>query len=392
MAVNWSNWSGSVSGRPRRLVEPASEAELAEVLAQAAAQDHTVRVVGSGHSFTPLVATSGVLISLERLRGVTAAEPESGLVDVRAGTRLHELGQQALEAGLCLQNLGDVDVQTVGGALGTGTHGTGRGLANLSSRVHSLRVMTADGERVECTEAADAEAWRAARVSLGALGVVVSARLRLVPAYCLHERIERMSLEACLDRLPDAIDGHRHCEFFWYPAREIADLKTLALHSGPPDPLPDRPYERIGLAPHVLPSERPDRFNEMEYAVPFAAGLECVKAVCARIRARHGDVAWPVEYRTVRADDAFLSPASGRETVTISLHQDARLPHEAFFADLEPLFWEYGGRPHWGKVHSCRAERLARLYPEWERFHAVRRRFDPHGRFSNAHLRDLFGA
>ena len=237
----------------------------------------------------------------------------------------------------------------------------------------------------------DPDLLRALRVSVGALGVFTALDLGLVPAYRLHERIRRMPIDDCLAQLDDEIRDNRHFEFFWLPYKDAAEMKTLNPTDAEVSDLPDRAHERIGWSPHIISSERNDRFFEMEYAVPAEHGPDCFRAVRERMQQRHPDVVWPVEYRTVAPDDAWLSPANGRETVTVSVHQDGSLPYREFFEDVEPIFWEVGGRPHWGKIHSLKADALAELYPDWDRFLAVRGDLDPKGRFLNGYLRVIFG-
>jgi FAD/FMN-containing dehydrogenase len=232
---------------------------------------------------------------------------------------------------------------------------------------------------------------KALRVSLGALGVFTALELRLTPAYRLHERIRRMPINECLDGLEDEIRDNRHFEFFWLPHKDAAEVKTLNVTQEPVSDLADHPYERVGWSPHIITSERNDKFFEMEYAVPAEHGLACFREVRKRMQERHPEVLWPVEYRTVAADDAWLSNATGRDTVTLSVHQDGSLPYRDFFEDVEPIFWNYAGRPHWGKIHTLTADRLRALYPEWDSFLAVREELDPQGRFLNAHLREIFG-
>ena len=224
-----------------------------------------------------------------------------------------------------------------------------------------------------------------------AVGVFTALRLRLLPAYRLHERIRRMPIEDCLARIEQEVDDNRHFEFFWLPGRDAAEMKTLNPSDEPPSDLPDAPYERIGWSPHIITSVRDVKHFEMEYAVPAEHGPDCFREVRARMQQTHPDVQWPVEYRTVAADDAWLSNAHGRESVTISVHQDGTLPYRDFFRDIEPIFGSCGGRPHWGKIHTLTARGLRDLYPEWDRFQALRERLDPRGRFLNAHLREIFG-
>jgi len=391
VTLAWTNWAGSVSCAPAGLPAPKSEAEIAALVRRAATEGRSVRVVGTGHSFTPLVATPGYVVSLDDWAGIESHDASLLEATVRAGTKLHALGEALLALGLATANLGDIDVQSLGGALGTGTHGTGRSLPNLSAQVASLRLVLASGDVVECSAERDADLWRAARVSFGTFGVVSAARLRLLPAYRLHERTRRQSLAETLERLAEDIAGNRHFEFFWFPARDFVETKALNPTSAEPESLAGRKYERIGWSARILPSVRELKFHEMEYSVPAESGPDCMRAVEARMRARWPDVEWPVEYRTLRSDDAWLSTAHGRETVTISIHQDASLPCGALFGDLEAIFREHRGRPHWGKLHTRTAAELADLYPRFADFCALRRRLDPKGVFLNDHLRLLLG-
>jgi FAD/FMN-containing dehydrogenase len=385
----WRNWAGNVSCEPRVLCSAKSEADVVAALREAAREGLRVRVAGSGHSFSPLVATDGLLLSLDGLAGIARHEPEARRVWVRAGTKLHDLGHALHAHGLALENLGDVDVQALGGALATGTHGTGRALPNLSARVSGLRLVLADGSLRVVREEDEPELLAAARVSLGALGVVTAARIECVPAYRLHERVERLPIDDCLASLAERSAATRHFEFFWYPARDFAEAKAIHPTELEPEASAGKKYERIGWSHEILPSVREQRFVEMEYALPAEAGPACFRAVRARMRERHAEVLWPVEYRTLRADDAWLSTAHARETVTLSLHQDAGLPWQDFFADLEPLLREHGGRPHWGKRHCLTARELEPLYPRFDAFRRLASELDPTRRFVNAHLATL---
>jgi FAD/FMN-containing dehydrogenase len=392
-AAEWSNWAGCVRCRPARILEPPDEAGVREAVRAAAREGLGVRVVGTGHSFTPLVATDGVLLGLDALRGIEAHDVEAREVTVRAGTKIRDLGDPLLGLGLALENQGDVDVQSLAGAVSTGTHGTGRRLRNLSSQLRGLRWVTASGDVRECSAESDPDLFAAARVSLGTLGVITAVRLRCVPAYRLRERIWRTTVDDILDGLEQRVDEHRHFEFFWYPRQDEVEAKTLDPTDAPPGAPaaadPGAASVRVGWSKDVISSVRELKFFEMEYSLPAELGPACFRALRERIRTRHPKVAWPVEYRTVAADPAWLSPAHGRETVTLSVHQDGRYPFREFFADVEGILRDAGGRPHWGKIHTRTASELRGLYPRWDDFLAVRRAHDPDGRFLNDTLREL---
>jgi FAD/FMN-containing dehydrogenase len=403
MAHEWSNWSGSVTCQPRHVFAPESEPEIVTIVRRAAADAQAVRVIGTGHSFTPLCSSDDVLLSLDRLAGIETVDAATRLAWIRAGTKIHDLGGPLAERGLALENQGDVDVQAIAGAVSTGTHGTGPTLGSISTQVVGLRIVTAAGDILDCSAEADLETFRAAQVSLGALGVITAVRLQLLPRYRLHEQVSREPLDACLASLDQRIRANRHFEFFWYPADDVAFTKTLNPTDRPSTPRPDVPAtpadaaglssaerERVDESWRIFPTVRENRFNEMEYSVPAEHGVECFLEVRELMRRKHPLVAWPVEYRTVAADEIFISPAQGRATVAISIHQGAELPYAAFFDDAERIFRRHHGRPHWGKLHSLTSRELCDLYPQWNRFQAVRTRLDPRGRFLNPYLRQLF--
>jgi FAD/FMN-containing dehydrogenase len=391
MTETWCNWSGSVRCTPVRRERPSSEAQLAALLRGAAAEGLGVRVAGRGHSHTPLVATDGLLLELDALSGIETCDASAREATLRGGTRLAEIGAPLQAHGLAMENLGDVDVQALAGAIATGTHGTGSTLRSLSNQVVGLRLYTATGDRLECSEAKDPHVFEAARVALGSFGVIAAVRLRLVPAYRLHERIWREDTLPALEALPERIAANRHFEFFWLPQKDRLELKALHPSALPAGVVAERRRERVGPAHEILPSLRDVRHVEMEYAVPAEHGVACFLELRERMRRRHPDVFWPVEYRTLAADAIPLSPAYGRDTVTLSLHQGVDLPYQDLFADGEAIFRNHAGRPHWGKLHSRTAPELRDLYPRWGDFHAVRRELDPGGRFLSAYLRELFG-
>lgn len=407
----WANWSGGVTCTPQRIATPASEAELIDLVRQAARIGATLRVAGSGHSFTPLCATDGVLVSLDGLQGLVAADPAAHQATVWAGAKLYALGDLLWEHGLAQANMGDIDRQALAGAISTGTHGTGRTLGSLSTQVVGLRLVTAAGDVLDCSPAHEPAIFKAAQVSLGSLGVISQVTLRLLPAYYLHERTWVTSFDECLAQLAEQIENNRHFEFFWVPEHDVCAMKTLnpavlspaeaerlPLVKGYTDQEPPQGRlaryvreERIDRSYRIFPSERALKFNEIEFALPADAGSTCLCEVRQLMHTRYPDVVWPIEYRTLAADDLWLSPAYGRETVTISVHQAAELPYQPFFADVEAIFRNHHGRPHWGKIHSLTARELAELYPTWDQFQGVRRQVDPGGALLNDHLRVLFG-
>lgn len=398
--ATWQNWSGNVTCAPRQLTAPSDEAGIVALVQAAGRAGECVRVAGTGHSFTPLCASDGTLISLDAMQGLIAADRDAQTATAWAGTKIHALGGPLLDAGLAMATMGDIDRQALGGAVGTGTHGTGHTLGSISTQVIGLRLVLASGDILDCSAAHEPEIFNAARVAFGTLGVLTRITLRVLPAYRLHERTWIASFDECMEQLPTLIANNRHFEFFWSPPQDGCAMKTLNptdAESLPPAPPPAATGrlaryvqpERIDWSYRIFPSERTVRFNEMEFAVPAENGPDCLREVRAMMRARHPDVAWPIEYRTLHSDDTPLGPASGRETVTISIHQAAELPYEPFFRDAEAIFREHRGRPHWGKLHWHSARDLRDRYPRWDEFLALRARVDPDGRFLNAYLRQM---
>ena len=394
MPQPWSNWSGSLKFTPQRTESPATEEELADLVRRAAEEGGTVRVVGSGHSSTPLVETSDTLVSLERFTGLEKFDPADGETTLRAGTTLKEANTKLLQAGLAVHNLGDVDFQTVAGVVGTGTHGSGRKLPIIPDVLVGVRLVDGAGEIREFSVEDDPEFFQAARVSLGVLGIFTSLRMRMLPAYKLHRREWCTHIENCLDHLEELMEENRNCDFYWYPRSDLAKIRT---HNLPGEGTANLPYARcvedkIGWMGEILPKQRELRFDEMEYFLPAQAGPECFRRVRRRVREIHRrEVAWRVLYRTIASDDSWLSGAFGRDSVTISLHHNAGLPFDAYFSDIEPIFRDHGGRPHWGKKNNIPPEELRTLFPKWGEFQDVRRRMDPKGVFLNPYLRRILG-
>jgi FAD/FMN-containing dehydrogenase len=388
MAEAWRNWSQSLSCQPAEFKKPATVAEVQEAVREAAAAGHRLRVVGSGHSFSPIVPTDGVLLDLGGLAGVHKADRERRRAVIAAGTRIADLGVPLARLGLGLRNQGDIDKQTLAGAISTGTHGTGVTLGNLSSFVVGLQLVTAKGEILEVTSR-EPDMLDAARISLGMLGVVTAVSLDLDPAYSLVEQAWDARVPEVFERLDVLTATHRHFEFFWQPERDLCECKALDAVEPERAAVPEG--GRIGRSYQIFPSERRRLFNEMEFSVPAAAGPACFHEIRSLIQSRHREVYFPVEYRTVAPDGIWLSPQYGRPSVAISVHQAAHLPYEAFFRDCEAVFRAHGGRPHLGKLHGFGAADFRRTLPRFDDFLALRRRLDPDGIFLNDHLAAIFG-
>ncbi|MCV7315473.1 FAD-binding protein [Mycolicibacillus parakoreensis] len=423
----WRNWSGTQGCTPTAVARPTSQAELVETVAAAARRGQPVRAVGSGHSFTDCACTDGVMIDMTGLGRVLDADPVSGLVTLEGGATLRSLGARLATYGLGLANQGDIDAQTITGATATATHGTGARFPNLSAQLASLRLVTAAGEVVDVDDGDD---LLAARVSLGALGVISEVTVQAVPLYTLHRRDERRPLAETLDRLDESADDNDHFEFFLFPYTETALTRTTARSVA--EPTPTAAWKRrlhtgvenggLGLicrvgrllpaaAPRlnrlitammtpatvcdhaykVYATERKVKFTEMEYALPRRHAREAIERVVAVIRRRRWPILFPIEVRFAAADDALLSTAHHRDTCYIAVHQYRGMEFEEFFRTVEQIMDEYAGRPHWGKYHFQTAETLRERYPAFDRFTAVRDRLDPQRVFANDYTRRVLG-
>ncbi len=399
MTATWSNWAGNVVARPRAVVRPASIDKLRRAVREAAARGDTIRAVGAGHSFAPLCQTDGLLLDLSLLSGLERVDPATGEATVLAGTRLHDLGEPLLAAGRALANQGDIDTQAVAGAVATGTHGTGRKHGSFAAMARAIELCTPEGDLVTI-DGRDPDRLRAASLSLGLLGVMTRLTLDTVPAYKLRGRTRPLPFDACLDGFLAEETARRTAEFWWLPALDQCVLKTFDDTDAPID-RPETPEYPPGTLERYLkpdavdwswrmyPSVRTTPFVEMEYTLPLANGPDAMRELREMMRTRHPDCAWAVEYRTQSGEQSLLSPTQGAESVTISVHQAAELPWDAFFRDAEVIFLASGGRPHWGKLHCLDAAGIARRYPALDAFRAVRRALDPAGAFVNDHLAEL---
>lgn len=393
-ADEFINWSGSLRFIPGWQVWPATEEAVCAYVRDATAHSRKIRVAGSGHSSSELVQTPDILMSMRDHRGLIDYDLQSSRATVGAGTVLHDLGSILHGVGLGMQNLGDVDTQTIAGVIGTGTHGSGRKLQNISATLVGVRLVTGAGEVVEWSVEEHPDLIDAARVSMGLLGIFTAVRLQLEPTYRLRRREYCARTDDCLTHLDELADEHRNFDFYWYPRRDEVKLRTL----NPPEvPPPDLPFARCikdeeGFSHEIIARERELKFEELEYFVPAAAGPACFKEVRRRILEHHrAHVGWRVLYRLIASDQGFLSPVHGRDSVAISVHQNASLPYQEYFDDIEPILRAHDGRPHWGKKHSLHGRELASLYPRWTDFMKLRRELDPHGVFLTEAMARLLG-
>ncbi|MGZ6792266.1 MAG: D-arabinono-1,4-lactone oxidase [Mycobacteriales bacterium] len=428
--TTWTNWAGNQAMSPAQVVHPTSADEIARAVKEAASRGRRVKAIGSGHSFTGIGLTDGVLLQLDRYDQLLSADPETCQVTVQAGLPLHRLNALLAERGLGLTNMGDIDVQTVSGAISTGTHGTGRSSGSLAAQVVALELVLADGSVVTCSRTERPELFEMARVGLGALGVVSTVTLQAEKAFALHADERPMPLDEVFEGFEELVAANEHFEFYWFPHTRLALTKrnnrteqlaplsrrrawvddellsngvfglTCRLGALTPRLVPAinkvaaralsaRSY--ADLAPHVFTSPRRVRFCEMEYAIP-RADLPAVFRELSGLPERIGEhISFPVEVRVAPADDIPLSTASGRDSAYVAVHVFRGTRYDRYFKAVEALMGSVGGRPHWGKLHELTAADLAERYPRFGDFQAVRRSVDPEGLFRNGYLDRVLG-
>ncbi|GHI02214.1 FAD-linked oxidoreductase [Streptomyces cellostaticus] len=428
----WRNWGGNVAARPARQVTPASIEELAAAVRRAAEDGLKVKAVGTGHSFTSIAATDGVLIRPQLLTGIRNIDRKAMTVTVEAGTPLKRLNAALAREGLSLTNMGDIMEQTVSGATSTGTHGTGRESGSIAAQIKALELVTADGSVLACSEKENPEVFAAARTGLGALGIVTAITFAVEPLFLLTAREEPMPFERVLAEFDQLWAENEHFEFYWFPHTGSTNTKRNNRSAGPEQPvgqlagwfedeflsngvfqvaqwagravpatipaiarvsskaLSARTYTDIPYK--VFTSPRRVRFVEMEYAVPRAALVETLRELKAMVERSGLRISFPVEVRTAPADDITLSTASGRDSAYIAVHMFRGTPYQAYFTAAERIFTAHEGRPHWGKVHTRGAEYFAEAYPRFGEFTALRDRLDPERLFQNDYLRRVLGA
>ncbi len=418
----WRNWSGIQHAYPAARAAPESEDQLVDILKTGVTP---IRPVGAGHSFTALAPTSGTLLTLDRMSGVVSHDAAKMQATVRAGTRLGDLGPALAAIGQEMANLPDINKQSLGGALGTGTHGTGRTLKAIHGDVVAFRLATPRGDILDCDRTKNADIFHAARVNLGAFGAVTQVTLQNSALKRVLKRTEARTIDDVMEEWPALQAAHRNVEFYAIPFTGLASLITVDETDRPVLPrgadadvdavmalkklrdvagfLPSvrrdlaqaafkdfPPEEAVDEGWKLLSNERPVRFNEMEYHLPLDAQMPALREVIAAIEKHRPDVFFPIEARVIDADDAWLSPFYERVSGSIAVHAYYKDDYQFLFELVEPILRHHGGRPHWGKLHSLGAADFAALYPRWADANEVRATLDPEGRMLNDHLRKVF--
>jgi L-gulono-1,4-lactone dehydrogenase len=435
--VQWQNWSGLESAEPRSVVSPAS-ADAVVAAVRAAQQDRTtIKMVGTGHSFTGIAAPGDVMLRPDRLAGIIAVDRDAMTVTAYAGTQLKVLNHELERLGLSLHNMGDIAEQTLAGAISTGTHGTGGVAAGLAAQLAGFQLVTGTGEVLDASTSHNADLFALGRVGLGALGILTTVTFAVEPLFLLEAHEQPMSWDEALGSFDAMADESHHCDMYWFPHTDrMLTKRNTRLDA---DVSEARPVGRVrgwvddellsnsvfgaltavaNRAPRVIPrmnqvsaralsartysdvahrvftSPRRVVFREMEYAVPRAAGLDALREARRVVDASDWRISFPVEIRVAPADDVALSTAYDRDSFYLAFHTHHRsdwATHAAYVAAMEDVMCAYDGRPHWGKLHTRTAADLAPAYPRFGEFVALRDRLDPDRLFSNDYLRRVLG-
>ncbi|WP_151823916.1 D-arabinono-1,4-lactone oxidase [Acinetobacter bereziniae] len=416
----WNNWSGFQQSQPEHILKPSSIDELKNIVQN----HHKIRVVGAGHSFTPLVCTDATLLSLDHFSGVENVNTALTQANIWSGTRLFNLDQYLEPIQQSLMQQGDIDQQSLAGAVSTGTHGTGLNLHCISAYVEAFELLTASGDILTCSRQDNPNIFEAGRVSLGSLGILTKITMQNKPRYKLKEHVRLCSVKEFFENIDLWKTQHRHIECFAFSHADQLILKTLdttdediqprklswpsedallticcSLTKSFPALNPKlqkllgvfvKPTTFVDWSSQIFPTPRETKFNEMEYQIPIESGMECLEAVLTVLKHAKAQTFFPVEFRFVKGDDIWLSPFYQQDSISISVHQYHKQAPNQLFDEIEPIFQHYRGRPHWGKMHNMGASQLQALYPKWDDFMQLRAQLDPTQKFLNPYLEKLF--
>ncbi|WP_227559148.1 D-arabinono-1,4-lactone oxidase [Acinetobacter bereziniae] len=416
----WNNWSGFQHSQPEHILKPSSIDELKNIVQN----HHKIRVVGAGHSFTPLVCTDATLLSLDHFSGVENVNTALTQANIWSGTRLFNLDQYLEPIQQSLMQQGDIDQQSLAGAVSTGTHGTGLNLHCISAYVEAFELLTASGDILTCSRQDNPNIFEAGRVSLGSLGILTKITMQNKPRYKLKEHMRLCSVKEFFENIDLWKTQHRHIECFAFSHADQLILKTLditdediqprklswpsedallticcSLTKSFPALNPKlqkllgvfiKPTTFVDWSSQIFPTPRETKFNEMEYQIPIESGMECLEAVLTALKNAKAQTFFPVEFRFVKGDDIWLSPFYQQDSISISVHQYHKQAPNQLFDEIEPIFQHYRGRPHWGKMHNMGASQLQALYSKWDDFMQLRAQLDPTQKFLNPYLEKLF--
>lgn len=423
----WKNWAHTSESNPERILYPTSIGEVCEIVKSALEQNKSIRVVGAGHSFTQLVQTDVWLLSLDLLSGIDSIDEDHGIVTVLGGTRLFQIGEDLGKRGFAQENLGDINVQSIAGAISTGTHGTGIEFGNVSTQVIELVLVTASGDILTISEKENPQYYKAALVSLGSLGIIVKVTLKIIPCPVYEYTSQKVQFSQLEKQLNQFIKSNRHFECYLFPYSDSVQVKTMNISERQPQslklhhfsnliienylfflisemcrffPKSSRFFSRlsakavssssiVGHSYQLFATPRIVRFREIEYCIPLEHMGAALSEVRECIEKKKYKVHFPIECRTVKRDDIWLSPSYERDSAYIAFHMYKGMPYEEYFRDMEEIMKKYEGRPHWGKMHTRKMEDLLTTYPRLPDFLAIRQELDPNGVFLNEYVKKL---
>lgn len=426
----WRNWSGSFLNKPEKILYPRNENDIVKIIKHCNYTGKKMRIIGAGHSFTPLAVTNGILVSLQHLSGIEKIDYEKKRVTIWGGTTLTDLGKNLHKHGLTMENLGDINLQTIAGAVSTGTHGSGVDFGNLSTQITELTLITPQGDKLLISANENSHLFEAACLSLGLLGVITKVEIKVIKAHQLISISERSTMNQVFPKLTSLTKSNRHFEFFWFPHTETIQIKTLNpqqegiqqklkgpskfndffMENGALGLVSEmsriqpklskfaskmiargvRTGKTVGQSYQMYATPRLVKFNEMEYSIPaehMASALEDINDV---IQKNNFNIHFPIECRYVKADNLWLSPSYKRDTAYIAVHMYKGMAFEHIFQAIEEVFKKYEGRPHWGKLHTLEKDDLQKVYSKFNHFLELRKQFDTKNILLNHYLENLF--
>ncbi len=428
MSIRIQNWGRSLDFTASQVLYPTTEEEVLRILSNATYNHKTVRTIGSGHSWTGLIATPDMLVSLDHWQGIISVDAQKNWVEVKSGTKLLKLGNDLWNLGLAMENLGDIDVQSIAGALNTGTHGTGKHFGTLATQIISITIALPTGELVEVSETNNRDLFKAAQISLGALGIITRYKLKVVKAFKLEYTSKLGKVRDAIDNFDKYNNEYRNYEFYWFPYTEEVQLKLVSETIKPiqdggfmrdfddivienmgykllsewsrTHPKFYKPFSKFSArgvpkgtwrnySNKIFATKRWVRFKEMEYNVPRPRFEECIQEIMDTIHRRDFRVHMPLEIRYVKSDDIMISPANGRDAVYMAVHQYLGMDYEEYFKTIESIFWKYEGRPHFGKMNTMTKDQFLQVHPNWQKFSNIQRECDPKGIMLNDYLKSI---
>jgi FAD-linked oxidoreductase len=426
----WSNWTGNVECYAEQIFYPHTEQQIVDIVLRAKKEAKNIRVVGNAHSFSNLVETNSFIVSLRAYNGLISVDKDNMTATIKAGTSIKNANEALFKHDLAMINLGDIDVQSVAGATATGTHGTGIGFGNVSTEIVDFTIITANGEILNCSENENSEIFQAGRVALGALGIITQITFNVDKAYKLEYISSSADFTETLSKLDEYNSNNRNFEFYYFPFADTVQLKESNKTDKPVKynkvlgyvndvvienfamqticniattfPSTFKRLNRfmannctketkINYSHKIYATVRNVRFKEMEYNIPLENFEDCICKLKSMIEENEYYIFFPVECRFVKGDDIWLSPAYGRDSAYIAVHVYSKSDHDPYFEEMEKMFCSFGGRPHWGKMHTRKADYLSQSYEKWNDFLTLRERLDPEKRFINPHLQGVFG-